>query len=384
MSTGSSPILYLTGVGPAGPQGPGGTQGTSGLPGPTGSTLIRGNTGFGISGSSFAADEGKIYFYFGQNGISAIGLTVQLRTAANTTYGTGTNELIFFNIKGSTLGSFSILGTTSIQTIRGDLLGTGPTYNYDIITFSNIIFNGISATETSDLITITGLTSTNLYNIIRGVSNNKLYVSPNNFWNPIKKELNLYLLNNREFDSSDTSTIFDNYRQNSIGTLASETAFSNMNISGYTSGLSFSKPLSTINGNTFQSALYLYSTTESEITSGNIVYFRKYIEDPAGRTSLKGGSNSNYGCCIINNNYDCINYIGPKSCQTLGGHYIQGASCEGTTYNKVGCCYYDYNSDGYTCINSYRKECIDYLGKPLGGPCNADSCSNENPCECVS
>jgi len=383
MSTGSSPILYLTGVGPAGPQGPGGTQGTPGLPGPTGSTLIQGNTGFGISGSSFAANEGKIYFYFGQNGISAIGLTVQLRTAVNTTYGTGTNELIFFNIKGSTLGSFSILGTTSTQTIKGDWLGTGPTYNYDIITFSNIIFNGISATETSDLITITGLTSTNLYNIIRGVSNNKLYVSPNNFWDPIKKELKLYLLNNREFDSSDTSTIFDNYRQNSIGTLASETAFSNMNISGYTSGLSFSKPLSTINGNTFQSALYLYSTTGSEITSGNIVYFRKYIEDPAGRTSLKGGSNSNYGCCIINDNYDCINYMGPVSCKTLGGHYIQGASCDGITYNKVGCCYYDYTSQGYTCINSYIKECRDYLGKPLVGPCNANSCLNEDPCECV-
>ena len=161
-----------------------------------------------------------------------------------------------------------------------------------------------------------------------------------------------------------------------IGTLTTETQFRSMGITGITGPVILSKPLSTISGTTLQSALYLFDGYTTGSTNSNILWFRPLTETT--RRLIRSGGET-YGSCVISNG-NCIDYVNSNYCDTIGGTFFTGLTCDGNTYGKRGCCYWNINTGSYACIDARPKECQNFNGIIKNFPCSYygvnESCLN--------
>jgi hypothetical protein len=378
MSTGSSPIIYSTGLGPRGPDGTGGTGGPEGPPGNTGFG-VTGNTGFGVTGIRLVS--GGIGFSFGINGTSgATLLFADILGLSGISFGKGTNSIVFLNLTGTTTTGSSILGVNS-KNYKGILNQDNSGYSFDTIRFSNLIFSNITVTAGATTILLTGLsagqsstvTGASANNLARGITVEsgitKINFSNSN-WISDKKLLELRISQLRETNISGGTGQFDNYRKDSVGTLATETQFSNMNIQGITGPVTLSKPISTISGNTLQSALYLFDGYTSGSTNSHILWFRSLTEpqQPQERGPLKD-TRRIYGSCVLSSG-NCVDYVTQAYCTQIGGTFFGGQLCDGVTLGKRGCCYWNLNSSSFKCQDARPDECKNFNGTVKTFPCS--------------
>jgi len=374
MSTGSSPIIYSTGQGTQGPQGTGGTGGPQGPIGNTGFG-VTGNTGFGVTGIRLVS--GGIGFSFGINGASgATLLFADILGLSGISSGKGTNSIVFLNLTGTTTTGSSILGANS-KNYKGTLRLDNSGYSFDIIRFSNLLFSNITVTTGATTILLTGLsagqsstaTGASANNLARGITLEsgitKINFSNSN-WISDKKLLELQISQIRETNISGGTGQFDNYRKDSVGTLTTETQFRNMNIQGITGPVTLSKPISTISGNTLQSALYLFDGYTSGSTNSHILWFRSLTEP--GRVSLKNTERI-YGSCVLSSG-NCVDYVTLDYCNQIGGTFFGGQLCDGVTLGKRGCCYWDLTSSSFKCQDARPDECKNFNGTVKTFPCS--------------
>jgi hypothetical protein len=381
MSTGSSPIIYSTGLGPQGPQGEQGPQGPKGPQGPpkTGST---GNTGSGVTGIKLVS--AGIGFSFGINGVSgATLLFTHIAGFSGISSQKGTNSIVFLDLKGITTTGFSILGLNSSRTYKGELNSAQSGYSFDIIEFSTLKFKNITTNITNSTIELTGLclgsnpissgaSAGNLAKeIIFNLGNTLINFTKNNNWNSDARLLHLSIPYMRETDISGNTGQLDNYRKDSVGTLASETQFKSMPISGITGPVILNKPISTISGSTLQSALYLFDTYSTGSTNSHIVWFRPLLE--SGRTAL-ANTKVFYGSCVLSNG-NCLDYVTQSHCTkitgiTNGSNFFVGKTCDGITTGKIGCCYWDFTSKSFKCQDARPEECLNFKGIVKTLPCS--------------
>jgi len=375
MSTGSSPIIYSTGQGPQGPQGTGGTGGPQGPPGNTGFGSS-GNTGFGVT--EIRLVSGGIGFSFGINGASgATLLFADILGLSGICSAKGTNSKVFLNLTGTTSIGSSILGVNS-KNYQGILKSDDSGYSFDVIQFSNLVFSGITVTTGPTTIHLTGLSAggsstvagASANNLARGITV-ELGITKINFsrsnWISDRKLLELSISQIRETNISGGTGQFDNYRKDSVGTLTTETQFRNMNIQGITGPVTLSKPISTISGNTLQSALYLFDGYTSGSTNSHILWFRSLTE-PTGRVGL-ANTQRVYGNCVLSSG-NCVDYVTENHCTTIGGTFFGGQLCDGVSLGKRGCCYWDPTTSSFKCQDARPDECKNFNGTVKTFPCS--------------
>lgn len=374
---GSSSLNMSQAQGPVGP--------TSGITGATGNTGSTGNTG-----ECFRGSVGS-----GVTDVDIIGLTLQI------TYGTGgytfdvsasvlrgvsgatSRNNSQYSIRGITTNGYSILDTTTIQenasnAVTYDILIDG---NFDIANFRGLSFDGISYTNTSNTITLTNITSTST-SVSSATSSQLVFVSGTNIiggaknssWNNTNYILSYIKPASREADVSGYTLEWDNYRKTDILALPSESSYSAMATGGFTSSSILVRPISTIDGTTHQSALYINGTGGAGITGRSIIYF-------GGQTGTYGTTFSpqtfgiTYGSCCLPSG-KCIEYATTQYCALFSGStFSAGMSCAATKCGYKSCCFYDIVSDGITCIDAPPLECVAFLGVTGASLCADSTCA---------
>jgi len=360
----SSSYIIYAGSGLDGPIGPTGSTGATGATGAPGSS-IKGATGSGITSITLS---GVTYLITYGTAEDAYAFEIPYAASKGITGSiTGSkNSRTYFTLKGTTSTGFSILNTRNLIQSNANLVdyvGDRNSILFDPVSFTSLVLSRISYTSTINTITLTGVTysSDTTYhgstgNLAYGYSSITVYpLTTNNYSSSI---LTLYTSALREVDISGTTVDIDNYRSLSVLPVSTESGFNTIAIDGYTLAYSSAKPLSSIDGVTTQSALYI----KSGIT-GSIVYFGKqYDNDIAGRTTYSPQTNEIvYGCCCLESG-KCIDYATDKYCNYLEGTFSANVSCSGNTCGLKACCYYDIVTDGVTCINARPEECKCYLG----------------------
>lgn len=364
------------------PQGPTGDTGPSGAIGATGNT---GNTGECFRGSTGS----------GVTDVAIVGLTLQI------TYGTGgytldipmnvllgvsgstSSNLTQYNIKGITTNGYSIINTKTpteflYNSATYDILLNG---NYDVAKFRGLSFDGITYTNTSDTITLTNITTTST-SVSTATIGQLVFVSDTNLiggaknseWDNATHILSYLKPATREADISGYTLEWDNYRKTDILPLPSESSYSAMATGGFTFSSTLARPVSTIDGTTHQSALYINGTGGAGITGRSIIYFGGQT-GTYGTTFSPQTSGITYGSCCLPSG-KCIEYATSQYCALFSGStFSAGMSCATTKCGYKSCCFYDIVSDGVTCIDAPPLECVKFLGVT-----GASLCAESAPC----
>lgn len=364
-----------------GPIGTQGVEGPTGEPGDTGNIgpCLSGPTGIGITDIKITGLTLQIIYGTG-------GYTFEIsKNIIQGDAGTTLSNDTQYTIRGITTSGFSILNTTSLVEFAANSITYAINIPLNSTTpeFYGLSFDGISYSSDKSTITLLALTETTSAPLkqigsVLYKTSSATDTATGVTWDSINNIFSYKKLALREVDISGYTFSQDNYRKTNISPLSSESGYVLMKISGYTFDSNLARPISTINGTTHQSALYINGISGG-ITGRSIVYFGKKT-GTYGTTFSPQTVGITFGSCCLPSG-KCIEYATTQYCNSFSGStFSAGVSCGASKCGFKSCCFYDIVSGGITCKDSDPNECIRFLGITGASLCMDTTCSTELCC----